>query len=688
MTTTTASAAFRLFVCRPCSPSQQSMYHFSTAQNRPHLSSGAPSFQPHCRSSATLSTFDNPSLPTHLPAWSQRLTPPPEMNSIASTLQPQPYKEHGSYYNDRSSVNRLSYGGHHDSVQEPKRDYYYHAPQSRPSSRTSSPAPRHASIASVTQSRKQSTISAIAVPLQIPTSVNSSKGSLAELAAEITCFFWFESASILDFAEDPASTAVLPQSLCAEALPTTGFRKWVTTILSTTQVAQNVILLALLFVYRLKKLNPTVKGKLGSEYRLLTVALMLGNKFLDDNTYTNKTWAEVSGISVAEVHIMEVEFLSNMKYNLYTSAEQWKDWQTLLGRFADYFQRATRPPPLQTVTMVSPLINSYLSSSLPSPPNSFQTSPPSGHPPTFNHNRYPQISAAGPTPRPSPLGNALDLASSHNPRKRSREDEPSEEVPSKRPTYQNPAHRHQHNISNGSSTGSVTSQVQGMPKALQNVLQMDSSSQNQPLQRHAPASHHQYPHLPPIDYPHKAASTVPASTWAHNAAYTVPTSQAEHASSQAGRLQNHQSPYLSSNSVSPTNTSHLPMTSSLPTPGYTASAHPSPSFFLHQRNSPYKPVRSVNTLLVPPPARAMQQPEHGIGFDRMHYQPLGRPIEERQQGRLPHVTQNQWLEGSHQKVATPFDQWPGFMHNHNQPSQQLPGFHSLMPVPAQGQYHN
>lgn len=66
--------------------------------------------------------------------------------------------------------------------------------------------------------------------------------------------------------------------LVPEALPSMGFRKWVTTILSTTQVTQNVILLALLFIYRLKNLNPTVKGKPGSEFRLLTVALMLGNK--------------------------------------------------------------------------------------------------------------------------------------------------------------------------------------------------------------------------------------------------------------------------------------------------------------------------------------------------------------------------------------------------------------------------
>jgi hypothetical protein len=68
------------------------------------------------------------------------------------------------------------------------------------------------------------------------------------------------------------------KQLAPDALPSIGFLKWVTTILSTTQVTQNVILLALLFIHRLKKFNPGVSGKKGSEYRLLTIALMLGNK--------------------------------------------------------------------------------------------------------------------------------------------------------------------------------------------------------------------------------------------------------------------------------------------------------------------------------------------------------------------------------------------------------------------------
>jgi len=62
------------------------------------------------------------------------------------------------------------------------------------------------------------------------------------------------------------------------AIPQPNFKKWVHSILSATQVTQNVIMLALLFIYRLKMTNPGVKGRPGSEYRLLTVALMLGNK--------------------------------------------------------------------------------------------------------------------------------------------------------------------------------------------------------------------------------------------------------------------------------------------------------------------------------------------------------------------------------------------------------------------------
>lgn len=125
---------------------------------------------------------------------------------------------------------------------------------------------------------EKSKVNSIASHLQIPESVNKSKGSLPDFAAEVTCLFWFESADTLEYAEKLSIDASPDRGLVPDATPTLGFRKWVTTILSTTQVGKNVILLALMFIYRLKKFNPSVSGKRGSEFRLLTIALMLGNK--------------------------------------------------------------------------------------------------------------------------------------------------------------------------------------------------------------------------------------------------------------------------------------------------------------------------------------------------------------------------------------------------------------------------
>lgn len=104
--------------------------------------------------------------------------------------------------------------------------------------------------------------------------------------SQLTCLFWFETTKVHHSAEHVDQippTHRVPQ-LNPHAIPSDNFKKWVQSILSTTQVTQNVILLALLFIYRLKVSNPAVKGRPGSEYRLLTVALMLGNKCKASNT--------------------------------------------------------------------------------------------------------------------------------------------------------------------------------------------------------------------------------------------------------------------------------------------------------------------------------------------------------------------------------------------------------------------
>ncbi|CAI7623712.1 unnamed protein product [Penicillium bialowiezense] len=464
--------------------------------------------------------------------------------------------------------------------------------------------------------------------LRIPSSINNSKGNLAEFAAQMTCLFWFEKTSKLQAIEDHQH---LVPSLVAEAVPTVGFQKWVSTILSTTQVSQNVILLALLFVYRLKKFNSGVKGKKGSEFRLMTVALMLGNKFLDDNTYTNKTWAEVSGIAVHEIHIMEVEFLSNIRYDLFSSEAEWTKWHNKLSLFADYFTQASMMPVESATLRVSPprLQSQSPSSKLPSPSSDFRhQSQPNWYMPSSGLPPY--------SLPPQPLSGDLAIGGS---RKRSR-DENEDLNPTKRVA-----------MSCATTTPSMT-----VPAATMNAMPTlppvltPTSAPVAPMgnmSRLPPP--HQAPHLQnSYSTPQSLPSTIAPShlpaimppmyhrsqNWQQMPPLSVPPMQSGTYTAPTlpdlGR--HHQGSYaVSSATVSPAVSAYSV---------HTPQNHLSPSFFLANRNSPYRPVRSVNTLLIPPPSSSLQQ-QRSVPFDHMHYQPLGKGST-RKTGLLPYIQPDAW----------------------------------------------
>lgn len=498
---------------------------------------------------------------------------------------------------------------------------------------------------------------AIAPHLQIPESVNKSKGSLAEFAAEITCLFWFETTNALQYVENLPEDAPVDRGLLPDAIPSIGFRKWVTTIISTTQVGKNVILLALLFIYRLKKLNPTVSGKRGSEFRLLTVALMLGNKFLDDNTYTNKTWAEVSGISVTEIHIMEVEFLSNMRYALHASAEKWAEWKAMLGKFGAYYQKALQLPLVDEsrangVTPVTPT-SQHFSQKLPSPPSthhsvtSYSTvSALNSQYPVLPHPTY----SVPPLPN-SPLRQEVGSREYRQERKRSA-DYSSELPPAKRQLFSG-------QLGLVTNSGQTTNLNYSLPYPSTSLRQSPTRSSGMSDARTSPASL-LIPRLdvrlptsvpPPITHstasaqPNRALSTVyPATTTSYSHPVTPISAVPQ-------TLFQNSIPSLGESHRSITN---YPSAHTSPSNGYTTTTPTlpglSPSYFLTHRTSPYRPVRHVNTLLIPPPAAALQAPVRNVSSEQIHYQPLSKATTERRTGLLPFFQPEGWQNSN---VSTP-----------------------------------
>ncbi|KAF0545112.1 putative mucin [Gigaspora margarita] len=154
----------------------------------------------------------------------------------------------------------------------------------------------------------------------------------SDFAAHMTCFLWFG-----DYIMDSSSIIPPPggngHRRFPDFKPRDAFKKFCRDVISATQVSRSVIHLSLLYIHRMKINNPAIKGQNGSEYRTFTVALMLANKFLDDNTYTNKTWSEVTNIPVSEINTMEMEFLGSLNYQLYVSEKQYFDWVQNLSTY-------------------------------------------------------------------------------------------------------------------------------------------------------------------------------------------------------------------------------------------------------------------------------------------------------------------------------------------------------------------
>ena len=114
-------------------------------------------------------------------------TPPPEMNTVASSLQPQRHQGYGFTYEQRLLSSTKQDEERYHTLQVSRPQQQGNGVQSAADSRTQSPPYHHNATASTgaLSQRRNSHLDAIAPSLQIPSSINSSQGSLSELAAQV-----------------------------------------------------------------------------------------------------------------------------------------------------------------------------------------------------------------------------------------------------------------------------------------------------------------------------------------------------------------------------------------------------------------------------------------------------------------------------------------------------------------------
>ncbi|KAI9172076.1 hypothetical protein HJFPF1_01568 [Paramyrothecium foliicola] len=144
----------------------------------------------------------------------------------------------------------------------------------------------------------------------------------------------YEVDMMADYVAEMATRVVTPDSAV-----TSPFRKFVSQILTSTRLPSTTILLGMNYLAKrinaLKSQGP-YKATEGQVWRYLTVSLLLGSKFLDDNTFQNRSWSEVSGIAVAELNALEFEWVNAMGWRLYVNLDLSKDYQAWLENWRDW----------------------------------------------------------------------------------------------------------------------------------------------------------------------------------------------------------------------------------------------------------------------------------------------------------------------------------------------------------------
>ena len=122
------------------------------------------------------------------------------------------------------------------------------------------------------------------------------------------------------------------------ALVAPAFRKYVSQLLTSTRLPISTIMLALHYLtIRMEVLQDmAATGPEANLFQMLTTSLMLASKFLDDNTFQNLSWAEVSHSLVADLNKHEVSWLIDMDWRLHFDVDaEFKTWFSCFERYAE-----------------------------------------------------------------------------------------------------------------------------------------------------------------------------------------------------------------------------------------------------------------------------------------------------------------------------------------------------------------
>lgn len=81
-------------------------------------------------------------------------------------------------------------------------------------------------------------------------------------------------------------------------------------------------------------------------FRLIVLGCMLANKWLDDHTFSNKTWHSISNLPIHSLNKLESLALAIFSYDLSISSTDWAHWLTYLMSYHALLSSSVHPQPI------------------------------------------------------------------------------------------------------------------------------------------------------------------------------------------------------------------------------------------------------------------------------------------------------------------------------------------------------
>lgn len=100
--------------------------------------------------------------------------------------------------------------------------------------------------------------------------------------------------------------------------------------------SRECFILALIYIDRVVRCNPSFVVDSRNIHRLLITSVMLSSKYMDDTNVTNEYFSQIGGVTLREINYLEVEFLFLLNFSLHFSRDTFQRYESELNHHSEH----------------------------------------------------------------------------------------------------------------------------------------------------------------------------------------------------------------------------------------------------------------------------------------------------------------------------------------------------------------